>query len=93
VRPEGQLIYGTTSYKEPDLLVYALEDLTQEEKAHLLQENLESADRLKLPLMESLVLHLAKRLPRLKSIFSLPRCGNEGPTMEARTQDRWESGP
>lgn len=42
---EDLLVYGTTAYKEPDLLTFALEDLTDPEKEILRKVDLEIADR------------------------------------------------
>src|SRR5579863_4170145 len=70
IRPEGQLIYGITSYKEPDLLVYALDNLSQSQRQTLESMPLESADRSHFALGDRLRFAFDKALAAIEVEFS-----------------------
>lgn len=94
VRPEGGLVYGTTSYKEPDLLVYALDDLTASEKETLMIEDLEAADRRQFVNGETLAFALEKALAALEVEFSPYRAKEmKGRDWKPRSLDSWDRRP
>jgi hypothetical protein len=94
VQPEGQLIYGTTSYKEPDLLVYSLDMLTSDERAKLVAINLEKTDRLNFAVDGDLGFAFAKALAAIEVEFSPYRAAEmKGRYWQPRTQERWEKRP
>ena len=94
VQPEGQLIYGTTSYKEPDLLVYSLDLLTPDERAKLVAINLEKADRLNFAVDGDLGFAFTKALAAIEVEFSPYRAAEmKDRYWQPRTQERWEKRP
>jgi hypothetical protein len=94
VRPEGELIYGTTGYKEPDLLVYELGDLTTPEKALLATENLEVANRTEFACGQRLEFAFGKALAALEVEFSPYRAKEmKGRDWKPRTVSEWDRRP
>lgn len=94
IRPEAQLVYGETSYKEPDLLTYALNDLTNREINLLRSENLEAADRTRFAKGKELSFAFAKALAAIEVEFS-PYRAKEMKDREwrPRTPERWAQRP
>lgn len=94
VRPEAQLVYGETSYKEPDLLTYVLEDLSDTEAKLLKNEDLETADRIKFTKGQQLHFAFQKALTAIEVEFSPYRAHEmKDRDWQPRTLERWKQRP
>jgi hypothetical protein len=94
IRPEAQLVYGETSYKEPDLLTYALHDLTDAQLQSLKDEDLESADRIQFTEGQKLHFAFTKALAAIEVEFSPYRAKEmKDRDWQPRALDRWAQKP
>ncbi len=94
IRPEAQLVYGETSYKEPDLLTYALGDLSKSELRLLKDINIEAADRTEFTKGQELEFAFKKALAAIEVEFSPYRAKEmKDRDWEPRTIERWNQRP
>jgi hypothetical protein len=94
IRPEGELIYGTTSYKEPDLLVYALDDLSPNQRSVLGETDLQAADRSQFDRRGRLRFAFDKALAAIEVEFSPYRALEmKGRNWQRRSEEEWKNRP
>jgi hypothetical protein len=94
IRPEDKLEYGTTPYKEPDLLTFALEDLTAFQKEILSTVDLESAERSMFEDGQHLNFAFEKALCAIEVEFSPYRAREmKDRNWEPRTVEKWNRRP
>jgi hypothetical protein len=94
VRPDDQLVYGETTYKEPDLLTFVLEDLTDNQKEILRSENLETVDRAQFDEGHRLQFVFEKALAAIEVEFSPYRAKEmKDRNWVPRTLERWNQRP
>lgn len=94
IRPEAQLVYGETSYKEPDLLTYSLQDLSRTEVQLLRDENLEAAERAEFTKGRKLHFAFQKALAAIEVEFSQYRAREmKDRDWQPRTLERWNQRP
>lgn len=94
VRTDDKLQYGITSYKEPDLLIFALDELTDAEKNVLQTVNLEIAERC--DFREGGPLHFAykKAVAAVEVEFSPYKALEmKDRNWKPRTAERWDRRP
>ena len=94
IRPEAQLVYGETSYKEPDLLTYALDDLSKSELRLLKDTNIEAADRTQFTKGQELEFVFKKPLAAIEVEFSPYRAKEmKDRDWQPRSMERWNQRP
>ncbi|MGH9513418.1 MAG: hypothetical protein ACRD2U_14905 [Terriglobales bacterium] len=94
VRREGELVYGLTSYKEPDLLVFSLDSLEPAELHVLTETNLESISRLEFAANGKLEFVFRKALAAIEVEFSPYRASEmKDRNWLPRTRERWDKRP
>lgn len=94
IRPEAQLVYGETSYKEPDLLTYALDDLSKSELRLLKDTNIEAADRTEFTKGQELEFVFKKSLGAIEVEFSPYRAKEmKDRDWQPRSMERWNQRP
>lgn len=94
VRPEDQLEYGTTTYKEPDLLTFVLEELTDAQKEILRTVDLETAERSQFEEGHRLHFVYAKAMGAIEVEFSPYKAREmKDRNWEPRTVERWNQRP
>jgi hypothetical protein len=94
VRPDDQLVYGETTYKEPDLLTFVLADLTDNQKEILRIEDLETADRGQFDEGHRLHFVFEKALAAIEVEFSPYRAKEmKDRDWVPRTLERWNQRP
>ncbi len=95
VMPENELVYGNGPYKEPDLLVYRLKDLTKKEIALLQKPDaLVKEDREKFSNKGDLKFVLDKALAALEIEFSPYKASEmKQRHWEPKTPEQWEKRP
>jgi len=94
IRPEAQLVYGETSYKEPDLLTYSLDDLSKSERQLLKDTNLEAVDRTRFTKGQELDFAFRKTLAAIEVEFSPYRAKEmKDRDWQPRTVERWNQKP
>jgi len=94
VRSESKLVYGTTPYKEPDLLVFRLDDLDTQEKKFVKDKDISSEERAGFESGGRLASFLKKAIVALEVEFS-PYKASEmvGRTWTPRTPEKWARRP
>lgn len=95
VKPDDELIYGNSPYKEPDLLVYKLKDLTKEEVAFLQKPDvLVKEDRRKFGNKGNLKFVLNKALAALEIEFSPYKASEmKHRNWKPKTHEQWQKRP
>jgi len=94
VRPSDKLVYGLTSYKEPDLLVFRAADLSDDEKKKLESTNLDSTDREAFYGQADLSFAFPKAAAGVEVEFSPYRASEmTGRHWNLRSDDQWQKRP
>ena len=94
MRPENQLVYGISSFKEPDLLVYSGGTLTDEERRILTTEEITSASREEFMPGRRLNFAFSKAISAIEVEFSPYRAAEmKDRNWVPRTAERWSRRP
>src|SRR5271167_1531436 len=94
VRAVAQLVYGLTSYKEPDLLVFSMKSLSENKQKILATENLEKADRNLFVTGGELEFVFQKALAAIEVEFSPYRAKEmKGHDWQPKSLEKWERRP